>query len=63
MKAILSFVLVVVTMSCTSQKNLVAQRQMKMNEFKQLTKDVCRDNPHEVKLAQVLYKELLKTRK
>ena len=26
-----------------------------MEAYKQMTKDVCRDNPHEVKMAQLLY--------
>lgn len=34
---------------CATAKN------EKMNEFKLLTQDVCKDNPHEVKLAQLLY--------
>lgn len=36
--------------SCASIKHTE-----KLAEFKEITKDICVDNPHEVKLAQVLY--------
>lgn len=37
--------------SCASQNT-------PMTEYKKLTKDVCRDNPHEVVLAQALYNQM-----
>ena len=37
---------------------LTLREQNKM-VFKELTKDVCRDNPHEIFLAQNLYKEMV----
>lgn len=48
--------LVATMMSCASarEKNLV--------RFKELTKDVCIDNPHEVKLAQILFNEMVNVR-
>ena len=33
-------------------------KQTKMEEYRVLTQDVCRDNPHEVRLAQLLYNEM-----
>ena len=40
-------------MGCTSA------REKNLTRFKELTKDVCIDNPHEVKLAQMLYNEIV----
>lgn len=37
--------------ACASQNTM-------MTEYKELTKDVCRDNPHEVVLAQYLYNKM-----
>jgi hypothetical protein len=50
---LITILLVATMMSCASarEKNLV--------RFKELTKDVCIDNPHEVKLAQILYNEIV----
>ena len=51
MKAI-TLILVVTLMGCASA------RQTKMEEYRVLTQDVCRDNPHEILLAQLLYNEM-----
>ena len=50
---VITIFLVATMMSCASarEKNLI--------RFKELTKDVCVDNPHEVKLAQILYNEIV----
>ena len=37
--------------ACASQNTM-------MTEYKELTKDVCHDNPHEVALAQHLYNKM-----
>lgn len=47
-------VLVVALGSCASQNKM-------MTEYKEMTKDVCVDNPHEVVLAQYLYNTMRKT--
>ena len=53
----LTIVLLVATlMSCASA------REKSLTRFKELTKDVCIDNPHEVKLAQILYNEIVNVR-
>jgi hypothetical protein len=52
MKAIL-MILAALLMGCASVKT------ERLTEFKELTKDVCLDNPMEVKLAQALYKEMV----
>ncbi len=38
------------------------QREINLERFKYVTKDVCTDNPHEVKLAQILYNEIVNGR-
>ncbi len=48
--------LVATMMSCASA------REENLKRFKELTKDVCVDNPHEVKLAQILYNEVVNGR-
>jgi len=42
----------VLVMGCASSKEL------KMEKYRLATEDVCRDNPHEVLLAQLLYLEM-----
>lgn len=42
----------VLVMGCASAKKL------KMEKYRLATEDVCRDNPHEVLLAQLLYLEM-----
>ena len=32
--------------------------KLKRSQFKEMTKDICVENPHEVYLAQVLYNEI-----
>ena len=46
---IILILLVATTVSCASA------RKTRVAEYKEITKDVCLDNPHEVKLAQQLY--------
>lgn len=40
-------------MSCASARN------KKLAKYKEITKDVCIDNPNEVRLAQALYVEMV----
>jgi hypothetical protein len=42
---------------CTSQKVMTEQ---KIAEYQIITKDVCRENQHEVRLAQALYTEMIR---
>lgn len=35
-------------------------RDKKLTKFREITKDICIDNPHEVKLAQRLFNEIVK---
>ncbi len=37
-------------------------REKNLTRFKELTKDVCVDNAHEVKLAQILFNEMVNVR-
>ena len=46
-------ILVAAMSSCASV------RTERIAEFKEITKDVCLDNPNEVRLAQHLYKEMV----
>lgn len=46
---IILILLVATTVSCASA------RKTRVAEYKELTKDICKDNPHEVRLAQQLY--------
>jgi hypothetical protein len=49
-------ILVATMISCASA------REKNLTRFKELTKDVCVDNIHEVKLAQILYNEIVNVR-
>jgi hypothetical protein len=53
---VIIILLVATMMSCASA------REENLKRFKKLTKDVCVDNPHEVKLAQILYNEVVNGR-
>ncbi len=46
------------TMACATAKQ--TNYQNKISIFKEMTKDICVDNPNEVKLAQNLYLEIFK---
>jgi len=46
---IILILLVATTVSCASA------RKQRIAEYKELTKDICKDNPHEIRLAQQLY--------
>ena len=46
---IILILLVATLMGCASAK------KTRLAEYKQLTKDICKDNPHEIRLAQQLY--------
>jgi hypothetical protein len=48
-------ILLMATTSCA-----VAKREKRLNEFKELTKDICTENRHEVELAQILYVKYVK---
>lgn len=48
--------LVATMISCASA------REKSLTRFKEITKDVCVDNAHEVKLAQILYNEIVNVR-
>ena len=41
-------------MSCASV------RKQRIAEYRELTKDICKDNKHEVRLAQILYNEMIR---
>jgi len=45
-------------MACATAKQ--TNYQNKISIFKEMTKDICVDNPNEVKLAQNLYLEIFK---
>ena len=51
MKTIIIAVSVTMMTACASQNTM-------MTEYKELTKNVCTDNPHEVVLAQHLYNKM-----
>lgn len=46
---LITMILAATMLSCASA------REQKIAEYKELTKDICIDNPHEIKLAQQLY--------
>jgi hypothetical protein len=50
---VIIIILVATMMSCASA------REENLKRFKEITKDVCIDNQHEVKLAQILYNEIV----
>ena len=52
MKTFIILLGMMLMISCVSTKQL---KQQKLENYKLMTKDVCRDNPGEVKLAQILY--------
>ncbi len=54
MRRAITIILAATILSCASARN------KKVAKFKELTKDVCRDNPHEVRLAQTLYIEIVR---
>ena len=51
---IIIILLVATMMSCASA------RKQRIAEYKELTKDICKDNKHEVRLAQILYNEMIR---
>tara|TARA_R110002072_G_scaffold214592_1_gene371794 strand:+ start:215 stop:382 length:168 start_codon:yes stop_codon:yes gene_type:complete len=53
---VIIILLVATMMSCASA------REKSLTRFKEITKDVCIDNPHEVKLAQILFNEMVNVR-
>ena len=57
---ILSCALAILT-SCATSKQITYE--IKYEEFKEITKDVCGTNPVEVTLAQHLYNEIKKYKK
>lgn len=56
MKQIILSCAAVILTSCAVNKS--ASYEIKYEEYKEITKDVCGTNPVEVKLAQHLYNEL-----
>lgn len=50
---IITILLAATMLSCASA------RKQKIAEYKELTKDICKDNKHEVRLAQILYNKML----
>lgn len=52
MRAII-IILAATMLSCASARN------ERIARFKEVTNDICRDNPHEVYLAQMLYLEMV----
>jgi hypothetical protein len=57
-KIIVTIVFAVSMMACSTHQSALTQAQRL--KFKELTKDVCEDNLHEVLLAQALYNEMKK---
>jgi len=53
---VIIILLVATLMSCASA------REKNLTRFKEITKDVCIDNSHEVKLAQILFNEMVNVR-
>jgi hypothetical protein len=51
---IILILLAATMMSCASA------RKQRIAEYKELTKDICKDNKHEVRLAQILYNEMIR---
>jgi uncharacterized protein YceK len=51
---IILILLVTTLVGCASARN------QKLAEYKKITKDICIDNQHEVKLAQILYNKMLR---
>jgi signal transduction histidine kinase len=50
---VITILLVATMMSCASA------REKNLKRFKEITKDVCIENPNEAKLAQILYNEIV----
>jgi len=50
---VIIILLVATIISCASA------REKSLTRFKEITKDVCVDNVHEVKLAQILFNEIV----
>ena len=61
MKQIILSCAAVILTSCAVNKS--TSYEIKYEEYKEITKDVCGTNPVEVKLAQHLYNELKKYKK
>jgi len=59
MKTMIHLAVLVALSSCSAAK---LERVEQYEQYKSITKDVCTDNPHEVLLAQHLYKEMLHTK-
>lgn len=49
-------------MLVATMTSCASAREKKLTRFKELTKDVCVDNAHEVKLAQILFNEMVNVR-
>ena len=45
--------------SCGTQQQVI---QLNKKRFEDLTKDICIENKHEVRLAQALWNEIMKTK-
>ena len=59
MKTMIHLAVLVALSSCSAAK---LERAEQYELYKNITKDVCADNPHEVLLAQHLYNQMLHTR-
>ncbi len=49
-------------MLVATMTSCASAREKNLTRFKELTKDVCVDNAHEVKLAQILFNEMVNVR-
>ena len=63
-KIILSLIGSIVLIGCGTQQVIPQQKviQSKKQKFQNLTKDICIENEHEVRLAQALWIEIMKTK-
>ena len=58
-KLFITTAVVILMASCGVQQQVV---QLNRERFQNLTKDICIENEHEVRLAQALWKEIMKTK-
>lgn len=46
---------VLITILAATMISCASARETRVAEYREITKDICRDNPHEIRLAQQLY--------
>jgi len=50
---------IIIILLAATMLSCASARKQKIAEYKELTKNICRDNKHEVRLAQILYNKML----